>query len=500
MTDPPFQFANSDSTSGSAPPPATPRCTGESARFSLGDFVAPGFAEATGFGTESLMLADAEQRIVWLSGAAEKMFGRTAAELTGQPVRNILAEGLIDDRPAPQLRLALPSTEVRQTLRSVTRTGVRSDGHRLAIEAAVVQLEVGAISLVVALLRDTADQQQGSDFLRRSETTLPELLAEAPIGLMWVARDGKVEHVNAAQLQLLDRPVDQVVGKSVVDLHIDREGIESVLARLTRGEKVHNVHVRSATEHTLVHLLVDANGVWKDGMLVQSQWYVRDITSRTLLESELLSLAETERQRIGQDLHDDLCQQLVAVEFMTGALAKRLEGRVPDLVQDAHGISDHLRAAVDRAREISQGLAPSVPKQPDGLMTVLRDLAEHTERVFGRRCRFDCPKPVLVADRAATLHLFRIAQEAVANAVRHGQARNIVIKLVVNSPHLVLAVSDDGNGEKPEPGKRRGMGLRVMQYRAGAIGGTLAIQRDPGLGTSVVCTVKLGTGAGGARA
>lgn len=122
-------------------------------------------------------------------------------------------------------------------------------------------------------------------------------------------------------------------------------------------------------------------------------------------------------------------------------------------------------------------------------MIALQELAERTTKIFQRDCHFECATPVLSPNYATTIHLFRIAQEAVGNAIKHGHARRIVIRLFVNGKDIVLGIHDDGNGAHPVS-LRQGMGLRLMQYRSGVIGGSLVIQRFPGEGTTVVCTVK----------
>jgi signal transduction histidine kinase len=123
-------------------------------------------------------------------------------------------------------------------------------------------------------------------------------------------------------------------------------------------------------------------------------------------------------------------------------------------------------------------------------MAALRQLAESAAQMFRVRCDFECSPPVLVGDNAVATHLYRIAQEALSNAIKHGKAKHIVIRLVATGNRVVLAIVDAGVG-LPEPfPDPRGMGLRIMQYRAGVIGGSLVVQRNPQGGTSVICSVQ----------
>jgi len=135
-------------------------------------------------------------------------------------------------------------------------------------------------------------------------------------------------------------------------------------------------------------------------------------------------------------------------------------------------------------------LTGNLPAQADSLAIALQALAKRTQTVFGCDCRLQCRPPVLVDDLNITTHLYRIAQEAVGNAIRHGKARRIDMKLVARGVDLVLAIEDDGIGLPTVPRSHHGVGLRNMQYRAGVIGGSLVIQRGANQGTTVVCTVK----------
>lgn len=122
-------------------------------------------------------------------------------------------------------------------------------------------------------------------------------------------------------------------------------------------------------------------------------------------------------------------------------------------------------------------------------MAALRELAASTNEVTKVRCRFVCDRPVPVSDPNTATHLFRIAQEAVSNALKHASAKSIVISLGSLPGRLLLAVRDDGAGMPARAKPRTGLGLRIMRHRAGLIGGTLAVQREAGGGTAVVCTV-----------
>jgi len=216
--------------------------------------------------------------------------------------------------------------------------------------------------------------------------------------------------------------------------------------------------------------------------------FIRDITERKRLEKDILEVSDREQRRLGQDLHDGLCQQLAGIELMSQALKQRIAGRSKADAARAGEVARHVRAAIRQTRLLARGLSP-VTLESEGLMSALKELASNTETIFHVRCRFECEPPVPVRDHAAATHLFRIAQEAVSNALKHGAATRIGIRLARQPGRIKLAVSDNGTGFPQHVPKHKGMGLRIMESRAGMIGGTLAMENPPGGGARVICEI-----------
>lgn len=209
------------------------------------------------------------------------------------------------------------------------------------------------------------------------------------------------------------------------------------------------------------------------------------------LEREVLEISENERRRIGHDFHDGLGQRLTAASMATNALIGALKADAPALAERGEDIGRQLRAAIAEARSLSHGLAP-VELVDDGLMGALTVLASDTS-LGEMRCVFECAEPVRIADGEIAVHLYRIAQEAVSNALKHAQALEIRIGLESRAGVVVLEVDDDGNGIEEGAPSTRGIGLRVMRYRAGLLGGNLEIGSAPAGGTRISCRVKIPT-------
>jgi two-component system, LuxR family, sensor kinase FixL len=213
--------------------------------------------------------------------------------------------------------------------------------------------------------------------------------------------------------------------------------------------------------------------------------FIRDITERKRLEKEILEISEREQRRIGQDLHDGLCQHLAGIEMLAQVLAQKLKSK--DNTTRATEIAKAVREAIGQTRLLARGLSP-VTLESEGLMSALAELVLNTEKMFRVQCVFDCDEVVKFNDHAASTHLFRIAQEAVSNAIKHGHAKKIVITLRACSEHLTLSVRDDGVGFPEKFSGGNGMGLRIMQTRIGMVGGALTIEKNSdGGGVTVSC-------------
>ena len=206
---------------------------------------------------------------------------------------------------------------------------------------------------------------------------------------------------------------------------------------------------------------------------------------RQRLEGELLKSAEREQERISRDLHDGVCQLLVGAKLRSGCLQNLTERRLPAARAEAHALEKLLNQAIQQTRDLAHGLNP-VKAAPTGLGAALQKLADTIGGFHGLRCVCRCPRPVRISDHHLACHLYRIAQEAVQNALKHARAKNIVITLVSIGRRLVLTVSDDGTGIRLVAGER-GAGLDNMQTRARLIGGRLKIHRRNRGGTAVSC-------------
>ncbi len=215
---------------------------------------------------------------------------------------------------------------------------------------------------------------------------------------------------------------------------------------------------------------------------------------RRRLEHELLDITEKERRRIGLDLHDDLGQRLSGVALMAKGLQNKLVRHGLTEAADAGKIHQLLQDAMTHARDLARDLATLDIQQKD-LPTALNDLAQHSQRSFEIECGFESTTKVPQLEPAVVLQLYKIAQEALTNAIKHGKTRNVDIRLTNGADNLVLTISNDGVSFPSVVGRNAGMGLRIMNYRASLIGGALEIKPGNPAGTVVSCSVPVGKNA-----
>jgi signal transduction histidine kinase len=218
----------------------------------------------------------------------------------------------------------------------------------------------------------------------------------------------------------------------------------------------------------------------------------QEIAVRERLERELLEISERGQRQVGHDLHDSLGQHLTATAFAGQVLNEQLESKsLPESAAARHLVK-MVEEAIILTRTFARGLLP-VEMEGEGLMDGFQDLARKTSERFTVSCEFDCREPVLLNDAENSTHLYRIAQEAITNAIKHGKAKHISIRLEKTNRVITLTITDDGVGLPENARNGQGLGLHIMAYRANLIGAIFDIGRLPGSGTCVTCKLPSGS-------
>ena len=307
---------------------------------------------------------------------------------------------------------------------------------------------------------------------------------------------GRIETFNRAATKIFGYTADEVIGKNVHVLMPEpykAEHDDYLNNYLDTGDK------------KIIGIGRQVTGQRKDGSIFPMDLavsevkiegdrkftgIVRDISERLQLEKEILRISDEERSRIGQDLHDELGQMLTGIGLLTRNIERTLRSRDVEEADRIAEITNLLSKADDVARNLSHGLMPVV-LDSHGLSSALQRLCQKMTKVAGIPCIFEESGTTDMANDTLSIHLYRIAQEAINNALKHGKARDVRVTLRVSGEKMRLRISDNGTGFGPDWRTGGGMGVRIMQHRASIVGGSLDISSNVDFGTVVTCTIPI---------
>lgn len=382
-------------------------------------------------------------------------------------------------------------------LRSAYRVRAR-DGHAVwfQCDARMMRWPDGRPWFIHGVAFDISDLKHTEKQLQQERNLASTILETVDALVLVLDRQGHIIRFNRACEQTTGFTFEEVRGKPIWELLQSANEItkfEEVFQQLEAGNAADTRFesywiARDGTTHLIAWstTVMPASGDTPAYLVLSGM----DITERKHLERTILDVSAREQRRIGQDLHDGLGQQLTGIAFMAKAQQQKLAEKQAPEAAEAGKIVRLVNDAISRTRELARGLAPVV-FDAHGLMSALQLHAGEVENLFRISCRFHCDPPVLISDANIATHLYHIAQEAVTNAVKHGQPRDILIRLSAMDGRGALMIKDDGKGLIQPAGDQRGMGLQIMKYRANMIRGTLEIRSEKHQGTTVTCRFPL---------
>ncbi len=343
------------------------------------------------------------------------------------------------------------------------------------------------------ILATAFDRFQTEQKLRDSQRRY-ENLVESIEGIVWEAdaQTFQATFVSHQTERILGFPVAQWIQEPHFWLHSlhpqDRRWVTDFCKKATREMRPFELEYRM--------IAADGRAVWIRNIVtvvVENQRPAKlrgvcfDISEHRRMEREISEISERERQKIGQDLHDELGQFLTGIACISTSLAQELEQKSLREAATAAQISDLTNQAITQTRSLARGLYP-VELQANGLLSALQELAVNAETFFGISCQLKCDPALSAPPDDISIHLYRIAQEAIDNAVRHGKSKHVWLRLWDQNGIGIMSVTDDGAGIPPLPRDNPGMGLRIMKYRAEMIGGILQVRKAHHRGTIVECS------------
>jgi PAS domain S-box-containing protein len=438
---------------------------------------------------EGIITIDERGVIESFNPSAEKIFDRTAGEAIGQNVKLLMPDSyqrehngyLKNYHQTGHAKIIGIGREV---------VGQRKDGTTFPMDLSVSEMRLANRRMFTGFVRDITERKKSEKALLHY-AALVESSDDAIIGK---TLGGIITSWNRGAEMIFGYLREEMIGKHISMLIPEdrRDEEPRILEKIGRGESVdHYETVRRRKDGKLIDISVTISPIRDaEGKSIEASKVARDITERKQLEKEIVEISNREQQRIGQDLHDGLCQELAGIELMCQVLEQKLAAKSKPESNQVEEIAQHIRDAISHTRTLARGLSP-VELEANGFISALHELSAHVQKLFHVECRLECPEPVLIRNNVFATHLYRIVQEAINNAVKHGHAGRIIISLKPADDRITLTVTDDGSGFSNKTKKSGGMGLHIMKYRASVVKASLEVSSGvDGAGTTVLCVFR----------
>lgn len=387
---------------------------------------------------------------------------------------------------------------------------IRRDGSRIWVRVTSAKAAVyDGRPYRISVVQDISEQKRADAAQRESAQRMRAIVETAVDAIITIDERGSIESINPAGEKLFGYVASELIGRNVKMLMPEPY------------QSQHDTYLRnylSTGKRKIIGIGREVLGLRKDAKTFPMSLsvsevalgdrrlftgIVHDLSGRRRLEQEVLDISTAEQRRIGQDLHDGLCQDLIGIAFQTDYVGRQLSSREIPEADLVNKLASEIREAAGQARRLSHGLNP-IDVKGGGLQAALQAMADKYSNSFHIACQFQGDPAADVQDEMTATHLYRIAQEAIGNSIRHGKAHRIEVKMTNGNGSLTLSIKDDGIGfpgsraqvatVPPSTGASRsssqGIGLHTMHYRASLIGGTLAIHPGRGKGTIVSCSIR----------
>jgi two-component system sensor kinase FixL len=440
--------------------------------------------------------------------SAERLFGYTHLEMVGQSIRILIPPDRIKEEAMilRRLRQGRPINHYETVRRH--KDGTLID---VSISLSPIRDAAGKIRGAAKIVRDISERKASEAALLEGDRRMVAIVRTAVDAIITIDERGIIESSNPATERLFCYSVAELLGQNVKMLMpepFQREHDGYLRAYLNTGHaKIIGIGrevtaMRKDGTTFPIHLSVSEVPLGKKRLFTGM---IHDLSSRRQLERQISEASAHEQRRIGQDLHDGLCQDLIGIALGADMAARQLASRGAAEAEAVERLAASVREAAGQARRLSHGLNP-VDLHAGGLPVALQALAAKIAESFRVDCHFEWDEQAEVKDNTTATHLYRISQEAVSNAIKHGKAQNVRISLREAGDKILLTVEDDGIGlpsamiGAPRPphddrvtssagGPALGIGLRGMRYRANLMGGVFEVAPGRSGGTLVTCLV-----------
>jgi PAS domain S-box-containing protein len=453
-------------------------------------------------------------RVVRWGERARQIAGYDGKEMRGKTLSRIC---FVSDDGKVSLKRCQSAAAESGTCESTGRCK-RKDGSTFSVRLVCRCLRDHANSVTgfAVLLQDISLQSRAAQLILEHQRRTEAIVKTAVDAIITIDERGIIESVNPATTRLFGYAEAELIGRNVKMLMPDpyQREHDQYLRNYLRTSKAKIIGIgREVTamrkDGMTFPISLSVSEVRLGGTRRMFTGIIHDLSARLRLEQQIIEASTSEQRRIGQDLHDGLCQELVGIALQADMTVKRLEQRGADESKAVRALAASVREVATEARRLSHGLNP-VDLKAGGLTAALKVLADRVTQSFGTTCKLHWDRRAEVAEDTTATQLYRIAQESINNAIRHGKADRIDIRLRAAGDVLKLEVHDNGVGFTP--GKSAitsphtadeaavcagvGIGLATMRYRTNMIGGIFDVRSRPTRGTVVAVAVRAATNVG----
>jgi len=450
--------------------------------------------------SECVITTDLNGVVTYWNRGSERMFGYSEEEILGHSISTIYPGPIRDqfDRDLQKLR---KGEEINEQWRSITKDG---KVFWIDVHAKPVFDYKETPKAIIASVHDIQHLKKVETELEESKAQAQAILETTVDGIITTNEEGIILSFNEAASNIFGYDADEVIGNNATMLMPEPHKDE---------HDEYMKRYRETGEKNIIGKRRELTGKRKDGSLFpielsvsEVKWngnriftgVVNDISERRRLEREILRVSEEERRNLGQDLHDGLGQMLTGIGLISQNLARKLKSNGIAGADEVQEISDLIKEADEYAKSLAQGMV-QVNIEEEGLEAALCNLCKQVKKFFGIDCSFAFQENIEIGNSMRALHLYRIAQEAISNAVKHGNAHSVEVKMKESNGHIVMSIKDDGIGfgESSQPNKEKGMGIHIMKYRANMMSGRLDILETEDDMTKVICKIPSNNFLGG---